>query len=32
MKGLNKVLSICMGSPFGEIVNDWGDIEGEKCL
>ncbi len=32
MKGLNLVLSICMGLSFGEVVESWVDIIGEKLF
>jgi hypothetical protein len=32
MKGLNLVLSICMGLFFGGVVESWADITGEKLL
>jgi len=32
VKGLNIVLSICMGSSFGEVVKSWADIIGGKLL
>jgi hypothetical protein len=32
MKGLNLVLSIYMGSSFGEVVEGWANIKGGKFL
>ncbi len=32
MKGLNIVLSICMGLSFGEVVEGWASILGGKFL
>jgi hypothetical protein len=32
MKGLNIVLSICMGLSFGEVVEGWANILGGKFL
>ncbi len=31
-EGLNLILSICMGSSFGEVVENWADIIGGKFL
>jgi hypothetical protein len=32
VKGLNLIVSICMGSSFGEVVEDWAGIVGGKLL
>ncbi len=32
MRGLNLILSICMGSSFNEVVEGWVAIVGEKLL
>jgi hypothetical protein len=32
MKGLNIILSICMGLFFGEVAEGWADILGGKFL
>jgi hypothetical protein len=32
MKGLNLVLSICMGLSFGEVVESWADITRAKLF
>jgi hypothetical protein len=32
LKGLNLVLSICMGLSIGEVTKGWVDITGEKLV